>query len=110
LQQKDGDKMRRYFSNGSKTIGPKDINKNGQIESWEKARAKGMAKGMGKEYVDRAEAKKGGSMYHTTKDGRKARKGLYYYMNRAKKLGKSRSGKGTVSDKALKASAKTAKK
>jgi hypothetical protein len=63
-----------------------------------------------KEYVDRAEAKKGGSMYHTTKDGRKARKGLYYYMNRAKKLGKSRRGKGTVSDKALKASAKTAKK
>jgi hypothetical protein len=50
--------MRRYFSKGSKTIGPKDINKNGQIESWEKARAKGMAKGMGKEYVDRAEAKK----------------------------------------------------
>jgi hypothetical protein len=50
------------------------------------------------------------SMYHTTKDGRKARKGLYYYMNRAKKLGKSRRGKGTVSDKALKASAKTAKK
>jgi hypothetical protein len=47
--------MRRYFSNGSKTIGPKDINKNGQIESWEKARAKGMAKGMDKEYVDRAE-------------------------------------------------------
>jgi hypothetical protein len=47
---------------------------------------------------------------HTTKDGRKARKGLYYYMNRAKKLGKSRRGKGTVSDKALKASAKTAKK
>jgi hypothetical protein len=37
-----------------------------------------MAKGMGKEYVDRAEAKKGGSMYHTTKDGRKARKGLWY--------------------------------
>ena len=31
-------------------------------------------------------------------------------MNRAKKLGKSRPGKGTVSDKALKASAKTAKK
>jgi hypothetical protein len=53
--------MRRYFSNGSKNvIGPKDINKNGKIESWEKARAKGMAEGMGKEYVDRAEAKKGG--------------------------------------------------
>jgi hypothetical protein len=39
----------------------------------------------------------------------KARKGLYYYMNRAKKLGKSRRGKGTVSDKALKASAKHSK-
>jgi hypothetical protein len=102
--------MRRYFSNGSKTIGPKDINKNGQIESWEEARAKGMAKGMGKEYVDRAEAKKGGSMYHTTKDGRKARKGLYYYMNRAKKLGKSRRGKGTVSDKAPKGICKNSKK
>jgi hypothetical protein len=39
---------------------------------------------------------------HITKDGRVARKGLYYYMNRAKKLGKSKPGKGTVSDKALK--------
>jgi hypothetical protein len=47
---------------------------------------------------------------HVTKDGRVAKKGLYYYMNRAKKLGKSKPGKGTVSDKALKASAKTAKK
>jgi hypothetical protein len=47
---------------------------------------------------------------HITKDGRVAKKGLYYYMNRAKKLGKSKPGKGTVSDKALKASAKTAKK
>ena len=25
------------------------------------------------------------SKYHITKDGRRARKGLYYYMNRAKK-------------------------
>jgi len=58
-------------------------------------------------------AAKGGSIKkdtHITKDGRIAKKGLYYYMNRAKKLGKSRPGKGTVSDKALKASAKTAKK
>ena len=56
---------------------------------------------------------KGGSIKkdtHVTKDGRVAKKGLYYYMNRAKKLGKSKPGKGTVSDKALKASAKTAKK
>ena len=56
--------------------------------------------------------KKGGSesQYHTTKDGRRVKKGLYYYMNRAKKRGTSRSGKGTVTDKALKQSAKTAKK
>jgi hypothetical protein len=46
LQQKDGDKMRRYFSNGS--IGPKDINKNGQIESWEKLEPKEWLKVWGK--------------------------------------------------------------
>ena len=54
--------------------------------------------------------KKGGSAYHTTKDGRRVKKGLYYYMNRAKKRGTSKPGKGTVSDAALKRSAKTAKK
>ena len=53
---------------------------------------------------------KGGYSYHTTKDGRRVKKGLYYYMNRAKKRGTSRPGKGTVTDKALKRSAKTAKK
>ena len=42
---------------------------------------------------------------HKTKDGRTAKKGLYYYMNRAKKRGTSKPGKGTVTDKALKASA-----
>ena len=53
---------------------------------------------------------KGGDAYHTTKDGRRVKKGLYYYMNRAKKRGTSKPGKGTVTDKALKESAKTAKK
>ena len=47
--------------------------------------------------------------YHRTKDGRVVKKGLYYYMNKRKKSGTSRKGKGTVSDKALKRSAKTAK-
>ena len=47
---------------------------------------------------------------HVTKDGRTVKKGLYYYMNRAKKRGTSKPGKGSVTDKALKASAKTAKK
>ena len=35
--------------------------------------------------------------YHKTKDGRMAKKGLYYYMNKRKKAGTSRPGKGTVS-------------
>jgi len=99
--------MRRYFSNESNVIGPKDINKNGQIESWEKARAKGMAKGMGKEYVDRAEAKKGGSMYHTTKDGRKARKGLWYNIMMKRKRGakmRKKGEKGAPTAKAIKKS------
>ena len=43
------------------------------------------------------------SEYHTTKDGKKAKKGLYYYMNRAKKKGTSNSkSKSTVSAKAYK--------
>ena len=48
--------------------------------------------------------------YHRTKDGRIVKKGLYYYMNKAKKSGKSKPGKGTVSDKALKRSARTARR
>ena len=48
--------------------------------------------------------------YHKTKDGRTVKKGLYYYMNKRKKAGTSRPGKGTVSSKALKRSDKTAKK
>ena len=54
--------------------------------------------------------KKGGKATHKTKDGRTVKKGLYYYMNKRKKAGTSRPGKGTVTDKALKRSAKTAKK
>jgi hypothetical protein len=53
--------------------------------------------------------RKGGKATHKTKDGRTVKKGLYYYMNKRKKAGTSRPGKGTVSAKALKASAKTAK-
>ena len=86
--------MRRYFKNGSNVIGPKDINTNGTIESWEEARAEGMAEGMGKEYVDRAEAKKGGSMYHKTKSGKMARKGLWYNIMMKKKRGEKMRKKG----------------
>ena len=38
-----------------------------------------------------------------------ARKGLYYNINKRKKAGTSRKGKGTVSDVALKKASKTAK-
>ena len=58
-------------------------------------------------YKKGCKVKKG---YHRTKDGGGAKKGLYYYMNRAKKRGTSKPGKGSVTDKALKESAKTAKK
>ena len=68
------------------------------------ARKKAMGGGM-----MRKQFGKGGDT-HVTKDGRTVKKGLYYYMNRAKKKGTSKPGKGTVTDKALKASAKTAKK
>ena len=60
----------------------------------------------------RKDYKGGGSAKdtHVTKDGRTVKKGLYYYMNKAKKEGRSKPGKGSVTDKALKRSAKTAKK
>jgi hypothetical protein len=43
---------------------------------------------------DRAMAKKGGSMYHTTKDGRKARKGLWYNIMMKRKRGAKMRKKG----------------
>ena len=69
-----------------------------------------MAKGMGRQFRD--SKANGGSPKGTykTKDGRTVKKGLYYYMNRAKKRGTSKPGKGSVTDKALRDSAKTAKK
>ena len=93
---------------GGGAITPRDINKNGKTDGFERARAKGMAKGMGKEFRD--SKKDGGKATYKTKDGRTVKKGLYYYMNRAKKRGTSKPGKGSVTDKALRDSAKTAKK
>jgi len=42
------------------------------------------------------------SQYHTTKDGKKARKGLYYNINQKKKSkgGSNPKSKSTISDKA----------
>ena len=97
--------MRRYFSKGS--IRPRDINKNNIIEGWEGARAKGKAEGMGKKYVAKENAKKGGSMYQTTKDGRKARKGLWYNIMMKRKRGakmKKKGEKGAPTQAAIKKS------
>ena len=49
--------------------------------------------------------------FHKTKDGRVARKGLYYYANKRKAAGKKpikRGKKGFVTKAAIKRSAKTA--
>jgi len=67
-------------------------------------------KAMGGGMMRKQFGKGGGADTHVTKDGRTVKKGLYYYMNRAKKRGTSKPGKGSVTDKALRASAKTAKK
>jgi len=67
-------------------------------------------KAMGGGMMRKQFGKGGGADTHVTKDGRTVKKGLYYYMNRAKKKGTSKPGKGSVTDKALKRSAKTAKK
>jgi len=114
--------MRRYYSKG------KDVKKKSKLGmvsvnlGLDKNKDVTQADIKGK-YIVRKKAMGGGMMrkkfggggndsskYHTTKDGRKVRKGLYYYMNRAKKRGTSKPGKGSVTDKALKRSAKTAKK
>tara|TARA_R100000655_G_C2916902_1_gene181574 strand:+ start:97 stop:456 length:360 start_codon:yes stop_codon:yes gene_type:complete len=84
-----------------------------RIAGAKKGKKKMMGGGMMKKEPMAMGYKKGGSSKkdtHVTKDGRTVKKGLYYYMNRAKKRGTSRPGKGTVTDKALKRSAKTAKK
>ena len=51
--------------------------------------------------------------YHRTKDGRVAKKGLYYYANKRRKAGKkpiARSKKGFVTRAAVIRSARTAKR
>ena len=51
--------------------------------------------------------KKGGSVYHTTKEGKKARKGLWYNIHQKRKRGekmRAKGAKGAPTDKALKRS------
>jgi len=52
---------KRFGMGNKKVIKARDIDGDGKKSSYEMARAKGMAKGMGARF----EAKKGGSAYHT---------------------------------------------
>ena len=98
--------MRKYYKEGKKVEKKKSGKKFPDLTGDGKVTRADLLKGRGG-------FKKGGTVpkgYHRTKDGGVAKKGLYYYMNRAKKRGTSKPGKGSVTDKALKQSAKTAKK
>ena len=90
-------------SGGGDVIKARDINKDGKKEGWEVARAKGMAKGMGK----KVSFKKGGSAYHTTKEGKKAKKGLWYNIHQKKKRGekmRKKGAKGAPTNRAIRRS------
>ena len=57
--------------------------------------------------------RKSSSKFHTTKDGRRVRKGLYYNINKKRKAGKKmrkKGDKGAPTDAAFKRAKKTAKK
>ena len=106
--------MRKKFGNGNLVGGQKKLDVAspfGKITGADFAKLRSGTKKAGGGMI-RQMYKKGKSVkkgYHRTKDGRMAKKGLYYYMNRRKKLVQVEKGKGTVTDKALKRSAKTAK-
>ena len=56
--------------------------------------------------------KKGGSVYHTTKEGKKARKGLWYNIHQKRKRGekmRKKGAKGAPTAKAFRRSQKTSK-
>ena len=108
---KDVEKKKKKSSLGMQSV-IHGVDKNPNITAADpKAKFIARTKAMGGGMMRRT-FKKGGSGKdtHVTKDGRTVKKGLYYYMNRAKKRGTSKPGKGSVTDKALKKSAKTAKK
>jgi len=96
-------------STGGDVIKTRDIDGDGMKSGWEKARARGMAEGMGKRF----EAKKGGKATHKTKDGRTAKKGLWYNIHQKRKRGgkpRKPGSKGAPTAAAFKRSQKTSKK
>ena len=145
--------IRQGYKSGG-TVKVRDINKDGKKEGWEVARAKGMAKGMGKkvsfkrggDVSKRTSTKKdktiqgikkgvkkfykegvfipgavegakkvlkrfkkadGGSAYHTTKEGKKAKKGLWYNIHQKRKRGekmRKKGAKGAPTNRAIRRS------
>ena len=80
--------FRRYFNQGS--LSPKQK----KIASAAEPRDQITGEDFAALRSNRTMAKKGGSMYHTTKDGRKARKGLWYNIMMKKKRGAKMRKKG----------------
>ena len=71
-----------------------DINKNGKIEGWEAARSRAISKSMAKKKTG---MKKGGTAKkgtHVTKEGKVAKKGLWYNIAMKKKRGEKMRKKG----------------
>ena len=84
-----------------------DINKNGKIEGWEAARSRAISKSMAKKKTG---MKKGGTAKkgtHVTKEGKVAKKGLWYNIHQKRKRGekmRAKGAKGAPTEKAIKAS------
>ena len=71
-----------------------DINKNGKIEGWEAARSRAISKSMAKKKTG---MKKGGTAKkgtHVTKEGKVAKKGLWYNIHQKRKRGETMRKKG----------------
>ena len=71
-----------------------DINKNGKIEGWEAARSRAISKSMTKKKTG---MKKGGTAKkgtHVTKEGKVAKKGLWYNIHQKRKRGETMRKKG----------------
>lgn len=85
-----------------------DLNKDGKMSSYEKKRDAAIKKAMGN-----TTTAKDGKGTHKTKDGRIAKKGLWYNIHKKKKAGKKmrkKGEKGAPTEKAIKRSQKTSKK
>lgn len=70
-----------------------DINKNGKIEGWEAARSRAISKSMAKKKSS-PKVIKASKGTHVTKEGKVAKKGLWYNIAMKKKRGEKMRKKG----------------